>query len=100
MALFAVYFFWGTTYLGIRMALEAVPPALLIGLRFILSGGILLIALRVYGSRLPDPTGTASHRILWTVSARRREWGTRFRRAVGAERYRSAFRQHVAVLDG
>ena len=26
MALFAVYFFWGTTYLGIRMALEAVPP--------------------------------------------------------------------------
>ena len=31
MALIAVYFFWGTTYLAIRMALEACPPILLIG---------------------------------------------------------------------
>jgi drug/metabolite transporter (DMT)-like permease len=54
MALFAVYFFWGTTYLGIRMALEAMPPALLIGVRFLLSGGILVIALLLYGSRLPS----------------------------------------------
>jgi drug/metabolite transporter (DMT)-like permease len=54
MALFAVYFFWGTTYLGIRMALEAVPPVLLIGSRFILSGGILLIAAKLYGAKLPQ----------------------------------------------
>jgi drug/metabolite transporter (DMT)-like permease len=53
MALFAVYFFWGTTYLAIRMALEAVPPALLIGVRFLLSGGILLIAVHLYGGQLP-----------------------------------------------
>lgn len=53
MALLAVYFFWGTTYLGIRMALEAVPPVLLIGVRFVLSGGILLIAAILYGARLP-----------------------------------------------
>lgn len=52
-ALFAVYFFWGTTYLAIRMALEAVPPALLLGSRFLLSGGILLIAARFLGVRLP-----------------------------------------------
>ncbi|HYP05966.1 MAG TPA: EamA family transporter [Bryobacteraceae bacterium] len=53
MALFAVYFFWGTTYLGIRMALEAVPPVLLIGTRFVLSGGILLIAAKLYGATIP-----------------------------------------------
>src|SRR5215218_8527425 len=53
MALFAVYFFWGTTYLGIRMALEAVPPLLLIGVRFFLSGGILLIAAKLYGAKFP-----------------------------------------------
>jgi drug/metabolite transporter (DMT)-like permease len=53
MALFAVYFFWGTTYLGIRMALEAMPPALLIGTRFLLSGGILLVAVWVFGGQFP-----------------------------------------------
>src|SRR5918997_7023591 len=53
MSLLAVYFFWGTTYLAIRMALEAVPPVLLIGSRFVLSGGILLIAAKLYGAKLP-----------------------------------------------
>jgi drug/metabolite transporter (DMT)-like permease len=42
LALFAVYFFWGTTYLGIRMALESFPALTLISLRFLLSGSILL----------------------------------------------------------
>lgn len=41
-ALLAVCFFWGTTYLGIRMALESFPPLLLIAIRFLLSGTILL----------------------------------------------------------
>jgi drug/metabolite transporter (DMT)-like permease len=35
---------WGTTYLGIRIALETIPPALLGGLRFT-AAGILLVAL-------------------------------------------------------
>src|SRR5688572_24290676 len=54
MALFAVYFFWGTTYLAIRMALVAVPPVFLIGMRFVLSGGALLIAAKVIGAKLPQ----------------------------------------------
>src|SRR5436190_8282674 len=53
LALLAVYFFWGTTYLGIRMALEAFPPLLLICVRFLLSGGIILIAAKLYGAQLP-----------------------------------------------
>jgi drug/metabolite transporter (DMT)-like permease len=54
MALFAVYFFWGTTYLGIRMALEAVPPALLIGSRFFVSGTILLVAAKLLNAKFPQ----------------------------------------------
>jgi len=53
-ALIAVCFFWGTTYLGIRMALESFPPLLLVALRFLLSGSILLAWARWKGWALPD----------------------------------------------
>ena len=52
-ALAAVCFFWGTTYLGIRIAIESLTPALLIAVRFLLSGSILLIAARLSGAHLP-----------------------------------------------
>src|SRR5581483_4215137 len=42
-AFFLVYLFWGSTYLGIRIAVEHIPPALLSGMRF-LSAGVLLLA--------------------------------------------------------
>jgi drug/metabolite transporter (DMT)-like permease len=42
LALAAVCLFWGTTYLAIRMALESFPPLILVGGRYIASGGILL----------------------------------------------------------
>jgi len=29
-----VYFFWGSTYLGIRVGVETIPPALMCGIRF------------------------------------------------------------------
>jgi drug/metabolite transporter (DMT)-like permease len=53
LALVAVCFFWGTTYLGIRMALETFPPLVLVSTRFILSGAILIAAALARGSRLP-----------------------------------------------
>lgn len=53
-ALFAVYFFWGTTYLGIRMALESFTPMRLISLRFLASGLILLAAAKLKGVKLPQ----------------------------------------------
>jgi drug/metabolite transporter (DMT)-like permease len=52
-ALFAVYFFWGTTYLGIRIALETFPPLTMISVRFLVSGAILLVAARLFGATLP-----------------------------------------------
>ena len=37
-----VYVFWGSTYLGIRYALEAAPPVLMAGARFLIAGPLLL----------------------------------------------------------
>ena len=46
-------FFWGTTYLGIRMALETFPPLALVSLRYIISGSIMLAFARARGLYLP-----------------------------------------------
>lgn len=37
-----VYFFWGSSYLGIRVGIEHIAPALLSGTRFLVAGVILL----------------------------------------------------------
>src|SRR5271170_3689993 len=52
-ALAAVCFFWGTTYLAIRIAIETLPPAFVIFARFTLSGSILLIVARRRGAHIP-----------------------------------------------
>jgi len=41
-ALGLVYLFWGSTYLGIRIAVEQVPPALMCGTRFVIAGFLML----------------------------------------------------------
>ena len=48
-ALVAVCVIWGTTYLGIRVALEAVPPALMGAFRWIIAGTLLVIYVRQRG---------------------------------------------------
>lgn len=48
-----VCFVWGTTYLGIRIALESVPVALLAGLRWTAAGAILILSAPLMGQRLP-----------------------------------------------
>ena len=42
-ALGLVYFFWGSTYLGIRIAVENVPPALMCATRFLIAGVLMLV---------------------------------------------------------
>lgn len=49
----SVCLFWGTTYLGIRIAVESLPPATLMCVRYLLSGGAMLIGSFVIGARLP-----------------------------------------------
>jgi drug/metabolite transporter (DMT)-like permease len=46
---------WGTTYLGIRVALETIPPALVGAFRYLAAGGALALILRARGVRLPGP---------------------------------------------
>jgi len=53
LALVAVCFLWGTTYLGIRMALETFPPFLLVSVRYIISGALTLAFGMVKGMRMP-----------------------------------------------
>ena len=37
-----VYLFWGSTYLGIRIAVEHIPPAFMCGVRFSIAGTLML----------------------------------------------------------
>lgn len=53
LALASVCFFWGTSYLGIRMALEGFAPTVLVAARFFLSGSIILVFLLWRGYALP-----------------------------------------------
>ena len=49
----AVYVVWGSTYLAIRYAVETIPPFLMVGTRFLLSGAILYVWARCRGTRRP-----------------------------------------------
>jgi drug/metabolite transporter (DMT)-like permease len=45
-----VYFFWGSTYLGIRIAVENIPPALMCAARFT-TAGVLMLAYCAFTGR-------------------------------------------------
>ena len=52
---------WGTTYLGIRVAVESLPPVLLTGVRYTVAGVFLIALLRIRGERIPhDPRTLAN----------------------------------------
>jgi len=47
-----VYFFWGSTYLAIDIAVERIPPALMCGLRFLIAGVFMLAFCGLRGKRI------------------------------------------------
>ncbi len=53
LALLSVYLIWGSTYLGIRFALESFPPLLMVGFRLLIAGALMFIFLRVRGAPMP-----------------------------------------------
>ena len=53
-ALLALYIVWGSTYLAIRFAVDTIPPFLHAGLRFLISGLILVIWRRAAGDEMPS----------------------------------------------
>jgi drug/metabolite transporter (DMT)-like permease len=42
----AIYFFWGTTYLGIALAIQTIPPFITGGTRFLIAGFLMYVWLR------------------------------------------------------
>jgi drug/metabolite transporter (DMT)-like permease len=53
LALLALYIVWGSTYLGIKVAIETIPPFFHAAVRFLLSGIILIVWQRAVGYPLP-----------------------------------------------
>src|SRR6202163_386744 len=43
LALGTVYVLWGSTYLGIKYAIDTIPPLLMGSLRFLVAGGVLYL---------------------------------------------------------
>jgi drug/metabolite transporter (DMT)-like permease len=56
LAFAAIYLIWGSTYLGIRVAVETMPPFLMAGTRFLLAGLLLFAFLKVRGATWPTRT--------------------------------------------
>ena len=54
LAMISMYLIWGSTYLGISIALESLPPLLLAGVRFLTAGGILFTIMKIQGAASPS----------------------------------------------
>ncbi|MFL5585346.1 MAG: EamA family transporter [Gemmatimonadaceae bacterium] len=50
----SIYLVWGSTYLAIRYAVETIPPFLMGGLRFVVSGALLYAWARYRGAQRPS----------------------------------------------
>jgi drug/metabolite transporter (DMT)-like permease len=51
----ALYIVWGSTYLAIRHAVTTLPPFLMTGVRFLVSGAVLFAWARSHGAERPRP---------------------------------------------
>jgi drug/metabolite transporter (DMT)-like permease len=58
----AIYLIWGSTYLGIRITIETIPPFLMGGVRFMIAGSFLYLVMRARGELKPT-------RIHWRSTA-------------------------------
>lgn len=59
LALWAVYVIWGSTYLGIELAGETIPPVFAAGVRFLVAGGLMVGWVVVRRGRAPFRVGMA-----------------------------------------
>jgi drug/metabolite transporter (DMT)-like permease len=62
----AIYLIWGSTYLGIRIAIESLPPFLMAGTRFIIAGTILFTVLKLRGAPWPTAAQWRANAIIGT----------------------------------
>ncbi|MDP1714188.1 MAG: EamA family transporter [Anaerolineales bacterium] len=67
LALIALYIVWGSTYLGIKVAIETIPPFFHAGIRFLISGIILVVWQRATGQSMPTRRQWMSIAIIGTL---------------------------------
>ena len=53
LAFAAIYLIWGSTYLGIRVAVATIPPFLMAGVRFAIAGSLVFGFLKLRGAAWP-----------------------------------------------
>ena len=53
-ALLAVYIIWGSTYLGIRLAIASIPPFFMAGTRYLAAGGAMFLFALCRGAKMPS----------------------------------------------
>ncbi len=53
LAFATIYLVWGSTYLGIRVAVESMPPFAMAAARFLIAGCLLFVFLRLRGAHAP-----------------------------------------------
>jgi drug/metabolite transporter (DMT)-like permease len=67
LALLALYIVWGSTYLGIKVAIETIPPFFHASIRFLVSGIILVVWQRSAGQAMPTRKQWISTAIIGTL---------------------------------
>ncbi len=66
-ALIILYIVWGSTYLGIKIAVETIPPFFHAAIRFLISGIILVIWQKMAGHELPTKNQWKSTFVIGTL---------------------------------
>jgi len=66
LAFTAIYLIWGSTYLGIRIAVSTMPPFAMAGARFFVAGLVMFAILRARGTAWPSPRQWRDHAIVGT----------------------------------
>ncbi len=62
----AIYLIWGSTYLGIRVAIETMPPFLMAAVRFLIAGTLLFVFLKLRGAAWPTARQWRANAIIGT----------------------------------
>lgn len=67
LCLLALYFIWGSTFLGMKFAIESFPPFMMASLRFLFAGGLLYGVLRLTGASGPSLTEWGGAAVVGTL---------------------------------
>ena len=99
LALLAVYFAWGGTYLAMRIAVETMPPFLLAGIRFLTAGLLLYLWEMLKGTGNAHKVPLAQRCPQWRHDAVRRQCLGRLGRTNGFLRHCLSHCRYRALMD-